>query len=301
MPPEVLRVFVILAVYVAAVIGVGVLVIALVYTALGGMRATAWTNVLQGIIFLTFLVLATFWIARALGGFGAAMERVVEHDPDLLRVRRDGLFEPRQWTSCGLLISLTVIAFPHMFVRLLAAGSERSLKTVCRLYPLALIALWLPPVLIGVWGAAIFPGLEGKASDQIFSKMVSAHLPEFVAGFGFLAVLAAVMSTLDAQLLTLSSMLVRDVIDRIRPADAPRRDVLVGRLFSVVIAAAVYLLAMTVGDSIFGIAAVSFSGYVTLTPLLFLGVRWRRFTTAGAIASLVAGILLMAFITRRGK
>lgn len=271
----------------------GVLVIALVYTTLGGMRATAWTNVLQGVIFLLFLLVAVVGIAISLGGPTAAMNEVAARDPDLLRVAREGAFEPRRWASWGLLISLTVIAFPHMFVRLLAAGSSESLRTVCRLYPLALIALWLPPVLIGVWGAAEFPGLEGRASDQIFSKMVSAHLPELLAGFGFLAVLAAVMSTLDAQLLTLSSMLVRDVVDRIRPAEGPKRDVLIGRMFAVAIAAVVYWLAVSLQDSVFGIAAVSFSGYVTLTPVLFLGVRWRRFTGAGAIASMVVGTAVL--------
>ncbi len=278
--------------------GLGVVVIALVYTSLGGMRATAWTNVLQGFIFLGFLVAAFLLIAADLGGLGAATARVADHDPSLLALdRTKELYRPGGWISWGLTISLTVIAFPHMFVRLMAAGSERAMKIVCRLYPIALIALWLPPVLIGVWGATIYPGLEGKASDRIFSTMVEGHVPAALAGVGFLAVIAAVMSTLDAQLLTLSSMLVRDGLDRVRsrPADA-RADVRAGRLFAVAIAAAVYTLASLWGDSVFAIAKVSFSGYVTLTPVLFLGVRWRRFTAAGAIASMLVGNAVLWYL-----
>lgn len=266
--------------------GLGVLVIALIYTSLGGMRATAWTNVVQGLLFMIFMVAAFVLIPRSMGGFAPAMERVRTHDPDLFVLSGKGLFEPRAWTSWGLAISLTVIAFPHMLVRLFTARSETALKRVCRLYPLALIVLWLPAVLIGVWGAAEFPGLVGRESDAIFSLMVVEHLPSGLAALGFLAVLAAVMSTLDAQLLTLGSMLSRDVMQT-----APERGVQVGRIFAGVVALVVFLLWRVAGHSIFSVASVAFSGYVTLAPTLFFGVRWRRFTARGAVASIVLGNL----------
>jgi len=273
--------------------GLGVVTVALVYTSLGGMRATAWTNVLQGTLFLAFMVAAFFVLGDSLGGVDAAMTAVADHDPSLL-VRGDGkLFTFGGWTSWGLTLSLTVIAFPHMLVRLMAGSSEEALKQVVRLYPIAMIVLWVPAVLIGVWGAAAFPGLEGRASDKIFSLMASSHMPEALAAMGFLAVLAAVMSTLDAQILTLSSMLVRDVLEHIWPTAIKQREVAVGRLFSLVIGAAVYGLAQVWGKSVFEIASVAFSGYVTLTPAMFMGVRWRRFNTAGALASIITGSVVL--------
>jgi SSS family solute:Na+ symporter len=104
-------------------------------------------------------------------------------------------------------------------------------------------------------------------------------------------VLAAVMSTLDAQLLTLSSMLTRDVLGRYAPSFARRREVTLGRVFLVVIAIAVFGIVMLEPASIFKIAAFAFSGYVTLVPVLYLGLRWRRMNAAGAITSIVAGNL----------
>ncbi|MFT5050772.1 MAG: SSS family solute:Na+ symporter [Chlamydiales bacterium] len=269
--------------------GLGVLAVALLYTSLGGMRATAWTNVIQGVLFMAFMLAAFIWIPRSMGGLTVAMEKVRAHDENLLIVHGGGLFEPRAWTSWGLAISLTVIAFPHMLVRLFAARSEESLKRVCRLYPVALLLLWLPAVMIGVWGAAEFPGLEGRASDSIFSLMVTEHLPAWLAACGFLAVLAAVMSTLDGQLLTLGSMLSRDVM-KPPPAGAGQTPgVASGRVFGVVIAVVVYVLWRAAAHSIFQVASVAFSGYVTLAPTLFFGVRWRRFTVVGASASIVVG------------
>lgn len=272
-----------------------VITIALVYTTLGGMRATAWTNVLQGSIFLLFIVLACILVARSLGGFGEAMRAVEQHDPGLLQLdRTEGLYEPRQWASWGLLISLTVIAFPHMFVRIMAASSEKALKTVCKLYPIALAVLWLPPVLIGVWGAVEFPGLVGRDSDRIYAMMMTTHLPEVLAAVGFLAVLAAVMSTLDAQILTLGSMLSRDVLAPLRGEQPGQRDIGTARLFGVAVAASVWVLAMIWGQSVFQIASIAFSGYVTLTPALYLGVTWKRFNKQGAMASILIGNLVLA-------
>jgi Na+/proline symporter len=96
------------------------------------------------------------------------------------------------------------------------------------------------------------------------------------------------MSTLDAQLLTLSSMLVRDCMD----PNKPKNEVRIGRLFAVVLAALTFALAQWLGKSVFEVAFIAFCGYVTLVPTLFLGVRWRRFTVTGAVASLVLGNLV---------
>ena len=268
---------------------VGVLLLALVYTTMGGMRATAWTNVVQGGLFLGFVVLAFWFHADGVsGGRGVtgALERLHSERPDLCVAGEHPLLEPRAFTSWSLAISLTVIGFPHMLVRLFTARSERSMLQICRVYPIALLFLWLPAVLCGVFGALAFPGLEGKASDRVFTLMAQEYLPPWLAGLAFLAVLAAVMSTLDAQLLTLGSMLSRDVLPTRR---TPRAEILATRGFALLVAVATFLLWRYGGASVFAFASVAFSGYVTLVPTLFLGVRWKRFTATGALASLVAG------------
>lgn len=273
-----------------AAAAVGVVVIALVYTSLGGMRATAWTNVFQGLVFMVFMGACFFLMSDSLGGLSAAMAQV---DPGKLVIGAGRLFEPKAWASWGLVIALSVIVFPHMLVRLMSARDERALQTVCRYYPIALALLWIPAVLIGVWGSAAFPNLEN--SDQIFQKMTAAHLPPALGALGFLAVLSAVMSTLDAQILTLGSMVMRDVLEPLRKRRLPEgTEVWLGRLFSLGVGATVLILAITWNESIFGISRKAFEGYLTLFPTLLLGVRWSRFTAAGALASMVVGNVVLA-------
>ncbi len=258
------------------------------------MRATAWTNVLQGGVFLIFMVSAFFLMSSSMGGLGPAIEAVQDTRPELLALPDRGLFEPEKWTSWGIAIALTVIAFPHMLVRLMSGKSDTTLKTVCKVYPIALVLLWVPAVMIGVWGAAQFPGLEGRASDQIFARMAITHLPPWLAACGFLAVLAAVMSTLDAQILTLGSMLTRDVLTPPGTDGDGKRGVRTAQAFGALVALVVYVLAQVWGQSVFDIAKIAFSGYVTLFPTLLLGVRARRFTATGAVASLVTANLVYA-------
>jgi SSS family solute:Na+ symporter len=272
----------------------GILVITLVYTSLGGMKATMWTNVFQGAVFLGFSLLAFVLISDELGGLTELMTRVQDSKPQLLERPTQGPFAPGAWASWALAISLTVIAFPHMLVRVFAAADADSLKNACRYYPAAMVLLWIPAVLFGIWGALEHPGLEGRASDAVFPLLVLEHLGPTLQGVALAGILAAVMSTLDAQMLTLSSMLTRDVLP---PSVAERHPVRLARMFLIVLAGMTFFIVIRQPASIFTLASASFSGYVTVVPTLFLGLHWRRFTVWGATASLLLGnlVLLLSF------
>ncbi len=275
----------------APLAGAAVLAIAVCYTSMGGMRATAWTNVLQGALFLGFMLALAVVLPGRLGGMEEVFETLREEaGPGYFERPTTGLYSGGALVSWSLVISLTVVAFPHMLVRLVAARSESALRRVCLLYPVALVALWFPAVLLGLLGRAAFPGLEGRASDQVFFRLVEEIAPAGLGAFGLVAVLAAVMSTLDAQLLTLGSMLSRDVLPGKRDA---RAEVRAGRLFALVVAALVFVLWRLAPSSIFAQAAVAFSGYVTLFPLLLLGVRWTGTSATGAVLGIVLGNLVL--------
>lgn len=272
----------------------GILVITLVYTSLGGMKATMWTNVFQGAVFLGFSLLAFVLISDELGGLSNLMARVQDQSPQLLERPTEGPFAPGAWASWALAISLTVIAFPHMLVRVFAAADVDALKNACRYYPAAMVLLWIPAVLFGVWGTLEHPGLEGRESDAVFPLLVLDHLGPLLQGVALAGILAAVMSTLDAQMLTLSSMLTRDVLP---PSIGERHPVRIARMFLIVLAGVTFWIVIQRPASIFTLASASFSGYVTVVPTLLLGLHWRRFTVWGAAVSLLLGnlVLLLSF------
>lgn len=125
--------------------------------------------------------------------------------------------------------------------------------------------------------------------------LVLDHLGPLLEGVALAGILAAVMSTLDAQMLTLSSMLTRDVLP---PTLGDRKQVTFGRLFLIALAGLTWWIVVQKPASIFTVASWSFSGYVMLVPTLYLGLRWRRFTVWGAAASIVLGnaVLVLSFL-----
>lgn len=126
---------------------VGVLLITVLYTVFGGMRGTAWTSVFQGLVFIVIGLLAFVMIANALGGFEAITQRVYAERPELLQ--RSGNFDPKDWFSFLFVAPLAVIAFPHVFMRVLTGKSQRTLKALTVVYPLLFLVTW-PPVIWGV-------------------------------------------------------------------------------------------------------------------------------------------------------
>ncbi len=255
------------------------------YTSAGGMRGTAWTNVFQAGVFLVFLIVVCVGIATKLGGATHLHERLVAERPDLLTMHN---FPAGKWATGFLVGPVSIIAFPHMFMRLLAARDAVSLRRTIKIYPLALILLFLPVTLIGVWGAVVEPGLQGKASDGILPLLVAQYLPDWLSAIGLAAILAAVMSSLDGQLLTISTLLSIDVFHR--SGDARRW----GRISVVVIAAIAFAVAMARPEAIFNISIYAFSGYTLMIPVMIAAFYWPRSTGPAIVAGSLAGHLLLA-------
>ncbi len=255
------------------------------YTSVGGMRGTAWTNVFQAGVFIVFLIVACIGIGERMGGAEHLFDRLANERPDLLRHQ----FGDGYWATAFLVGPVSIIAFPHMFMRLLAARDARSLRRTIHFYPWALMLLFVPVTLIGVWGALAHPGLVGKASDQILPMLLRDNLNPWLSAAGLAAILAAVMSSLDGQMLTISTMVSVDVFRRADETSGRRW----GRISVIVVAATALVVALGRYEAIFSISVYAFSGYTLIVPVMAAAFFWRRSTAAGIIAGSVAGHLML--------
>jgi len=258
-----------------------VTVVTVTYTSLGGMRGTAWTNVFQASVFLVFLIIACVGIANELGGPTALMQRIATEKPQLLQHN----FPPGIWVTGFLIGPVSIIAFPHMFLRLMAAKDASSLRRTIKLYPWALVLLFLPVTLIGVWGAITIPGLKDKASDGILPILVGDYLPGWLGAVGLAAILAAVMSSLDGQLLTVSTLVSIDVFHRQDDKNAR----LAGRICVIVFAVLAFAIALMKFNAIYAISKYAFSGYTLIVPVMIAAFFWRRSTAAGVLSGTIVG------------
>ncbi len=264
----------------ALVTSVSVLVVAL-----GGMRSDAWTDVVQGLMMVLFTVAAFVLIARANGGFVEANARAYAAAPGLFsRPGADGSLVPGVWIGYLLLWLFADPMFPHLFQRFMAASDRRSLAVTAALYPVVTTVLFFLTVSIGVMGRASLPGLSAAQSDNVFTLLLERHVGGPLAALLLTAGMAALMSTLDSQLLSLSSMISQDFSRRRRPG------VLAGKLVLIAIGAAGYLIALRPPKTILDLlTSASFTGLAVLAPVAIGGLYWQRAGRRSALASIIAG------------
>ncbi len=271
--------------------------VVLVYVTYGGLRGTAWANTFQTLVFMILGGATFFWILYRVGGLPAALDRVEAARPELL-VRGEAIsFAKLATYAC---IPLSVGMFPHIFMHWLTARRADSFRLPMTGYPICIAIVWVPSVLLGVIGSVEVPGLVGPAANSVLVEMIRVHAPPVLAGLLAAGVFAAIMSSLDSQVLSLGTMFTRDVVGRLRRGGAlsPAGQVVVGRLFVSGILVVTFLLSLVVSPAIFKLGIWSFTGFSGLFPIVVAALYWKRSTAAGVLASVavVAGLWIAFFV-----
>ncbi len=268
------------------------------YVFIGGMKSVALTDVLQGILMSGLMLVAVIAIAHGLGGFTVANETVYKLEPKLFsRNGADNFFTPQIWFSYLCLWSFTLPMFPQMFMRFYTPKTPTSLKVSVILYPIITIVLFICPVIIGVWGHIAFPDLVGKSTDQILPLMLTKYTPIGISSIVMVGALSAFMSTLDSQLLALSSILVRDIyVCCWRKNASLSEQTLVGRFLIIVLAILGLILAYKPPSTILALATQSFTGLSVLFPTVIAALYSKNVHPVNCIVSILVGeAMLLGF------
>jgi SSS family solute:Na+ symporter len=268
-----------------------VTVVVSAYVFVGGMRGTAWTNTFQTGVFLLGGLVIFVLVAAAFGGPAEATRQVVEQYPHLMD--RSG-FPMRQFFSYGIIVSLAVPMFPQVFIRILTGRSQKQLRQTAMIYPLAGIFIWFVMAYVGMWGHLAFPNLEGAASDRVLPMLLAKYAPLWVTGLLGAAIFAALMSSLDAQLLTLGTMVARDFLRRPEGGMlSVGREVRIGQGLVLAFAAIAFVTALLRPMGIIQIIEWSFGGYAAMIVPMLGAMYWRRCTAAGCIVSIVVSQVIL--------
>jgi Na+/proline symporter len=264
-----------------------------------------------------------------MGGFTAAVESLAG-DPASAHLLTRERVSPRYFFSY-MFIPLSTIAFPHIGIFCLTARRLGHFRKTVVLYPVCMLAIWLPSVFLGVLANAAHevPAIEQKlearaeltaagptldveardrlrqaaAGDDVILRLVEGYAPIWLAAILGACVMAAVMAS-DSQILALSTMFTGDVFafygGKARFGEAVQ--VQTGRIFIVVITLVAYVIALGAPQSIFEVATqYGFAGYAALSPLLVAALFWRGSTRWGALARAVwvAGAVLAVAVIQQ--
>lgn len=277
-----------------AVIGGAVSI--LVYTSIGGFLAVCWTDLLQGLLMALALAVVAVAALQHTGGISLTLESINNLNPALT-----GLFSNSDGADMTFIAWLSLVGWglgyfgqPHIVIRFMAIRSESMISSARRIAVTWTALSLLAALTIGMTGIAfLHTPLVGADSEKVFMEMVKIIFHPVVAGICLAAILAAIMSTADSQLLVASSAVTEDFYRTLFNRDAGQKElVVVGRMAVIVIAVIATILAMDPDARVLELVSYAWAGFgAAFGPAMLLSLFWNGMTRSGAIAGIITGSL----------
>ncbi|MEO9524890.1 MAG: sodium/proline symporter PutP [Marinobacter alexandrii] len=262
------------------------------YTFFGGFLAVTWTDVIQGLLMFVALLLVPIMAINADGGWAATSAAMEAKNPEFLDA-----FTGTDGAALGALSILSLLGWglgyfgqPHILARFKAIRSEDDVPAARRI-----AVIWSGLGLFGalLCGFAAIGYFETPLDDgeRAFMLLVDALFHPIIAGVLLAAILAAIMSTADSQLLVSSSALAEDFYKALFRKEASQEELVwVGRFAVVGIAIIACILGLNPDSKVLELVSYAWAGFgAAFGPALILSLFWRNMTRNGAIAGIVVG------------
>lgn len=274
-----------------AVVAGAVVIIA--YTLVGGYKAVAWTDLVQGVLMLLGLIVLPLVAIAAAGGWEAVTASLHSQNPQLL-----GPWGPDGKSTTALVaiasflaIGLPFLGVPQLMVRFMSARSVESLKPAMTISIVVIALFGIGAVLTGMAGRALFPDLADP--ETVLPMISNEYLPPFLAGVMMVVVMAAIMSTVDSLLILASSAVVRDVMQKIRGSVLSDGQLTIrGKWLTLVIGLIGVVFALQQTPLIFWFVLFAWSGLgAAFGPVLICALWYKPTNIYGAIVGMLGGFL----------
>lgn len=237
--------------HIAVVIGA---VCIISYTLFGGFLAVAWTDLVQGLLMSAALLIVP--ITAMNGGFSQLDMEVTSINPELLDMWTNVKGEPMTAIAIISLVAwgLGYFGQPHILARFKATRSNKDLTAARRIAVIWTALSMVGAILVGLTGLVYVAGNSSLVladGEKIFMILVNAMFHPIMAGILLAAILAAIMSTADSQLLVSSSALAEDFYKQVFKQDATSDEVVkVGRFAVVGLSVLALMFAMNPESSV---------------------------------------------------
>lgn len=275
--------------YSVAVIGLAGFI--LVYETVGGMRAVAWTDAVQGILMLLGLSLMLYWLSQG-DGFAGLVRKVGEVRPEAVAVP-NGL-QKINWISTIILVGIGAVMYPQGLQRIFAARNTISLRRAMIWMGFLPLTTTFVVMLLGVAAIPRFAELGVIEADRVMPMLLaqwaeSGGAWQFFAILVFVAALAAIMSTADSVLLSLGSIIAGDLLGR--DTNDPRTT-RTGKYAAMVVMSIALGFALFPTLSLWRLTELKLEVLIQAAPAFMVGIHWKRFTAKAALAGIGVGILI---------
>ena len=278
------------------------------YTFLGGFLAVCWTDLVQGVLMFFAIIILPMLAVTKIGGIETTMTLA----QTLSNV--SGNFGLEEWLGIGSYSLLTIISIaawglgyfgqPHILARFMGISHSREIKPARRIATVWVVFSLSAAVILGVVGKVYMSTLvtseqlQALDGERIFIYMVQNLLkgPGFaiIAGILLTAILAAIMSSADSQLLVTSSAISEDIYKNIFKSLSEKKLIWISRISVLVVAVIAVIIASDPNSSVFDLVAYAWAGFgAAFGPAILISLYWKRMNWQGALAGILSGGIMV--------
>lgn len=268
-----------------------------IYTSIGGLRGVAYTNVFQGAIIVVGSVVIAIILVTKVGGLTNISNSLAQLDPALMNGPGPDNWLPINTAfSMFFVLGVAVMAQPHVVTRLFSVKDVDTVKKSGVLVAIVTLIWFMSLFLSSLAGRVLIPNID--VPDQIFPTLVINYAPTIVAGIMLSAPFAAVMSTVSSLLLSTSSAIIRDIIERNRNERLEENKLKkYSYITTGVISILVMVLAINPPAFLQAIVIFAISGFAaSFTIPIAVGLFWSGATSKGGLWSMISGFLTMLLL-----
>ncbi|HHY39408.1 MAG TPA: sodium/panthothenate symporter [Clostridia bacterium] len=262
----------------------------LIYVTVGGFRAVALTDALQGTVMLIATVAIIVMTIAVGGGVSNIVKEMYNTDPALITPYGPKNFIAVPWIcSFWVLVGIGIAGLPQIALRAMAYKTSQAMHRAILIGTPVAGFLMLGMHLAGAFGRVIVPGIQ--SGDLVIPTLTAKVFPPFFAGIFLAGPLAAIMSTVDSMLILVASAIVKDLYLSARPNTSDRSIASLSTIVTAVIGILVFLLAIKPPSLLVWLNLFSIGGLEsTFFWPIVLGLYWKRANGTGALASMIAGM-----------
>lgn len=228
------------------------------------------------------------------GGIGTTVHSLKQVNPHLLN-----MFRSADGSAISLISVISFLAWglgyfgqPHILARFMAIKSPKQIKDARKIAMVWVVISLFCAVIVGMIGVVFLKNqLHGADTETVFMLLVNRVFHPLVAGVMLSAILAAIMSTADSQLLVTSSAITEDFYKVLFRKEASDTELVwIGRASVILIAIIGFFIALNPKSSVLSLVAYAWGGFgATFGPIILLSLFWKRMTRNGALAGIIVG------------
>ena len=275
--------------------------VVIIYESLGGMRAVVWTDVLQGLMLFVGLGGLFIIIMPNTNSLTQISEWLIQNEPEKIGVPT-GEFQI-YWASTIFMVGLGAAVYPQVIQRIYAAKSVKALKRSLGAMVFMPLITVLILLIMGMVSIPHFADSNQVAHDAIFPEMLRFWSNQSTMAFALsvlviVGLLAAIMSTADSVLLSLSSILAKDILGKSVMKNASEQKLTkVGKTLSWIIMVIAVLVALQPKITLWGLIELKMQILIQTAPLYLLGIYSNKISSRALLWGICVGSMfaLIAF------